>query len=82
MDLIDIIGGSWPGVTDTRLGNMNEPIIRTVRNKSMNPVSHLISSRKVIRIPPKNEMVNVSTSTVSTTTELPDVRPEGMWLSY
>lgn len=54
VDLIELMGGSWPGVTtleankkhSTNGETLNKNVGSGSRNKSLNIVSHLISNRK------------------------------------
>lgn len=63
IDLIELIGGTWPGNTFTEgkksekaaTDVSSEPVTKVTRNKSLNIVSHLISNKKTVKMQPKND---------------------------
>lgn len=83
IDLIEVIGGSWPGVIDHKFANetascstqtpanLTTNSSKIARNKSLNPVSHLISGRKIMRTQPKNEIINNNSASTSTNKNIP-----------
>lgn len=83
IDLIEVIGGTWPGVTDHKFANetascstqtpanLTTANSKVARNKSLNPVSHLISGRKIMRTQPKNEIINNNTASTSSNKNIP-----------